>query len=56
MNELAKAFFNKSIEFSSEEEWRIVKKGEEGKEQIENAIVAVYLGANYRLLSDNNRE
>ena len=52
--ELVKAFFNKSIEYASEDEWRIVKNGK-GETKLDNAIVGVYLGTNYRHLNKKCR-
>lgn len=56
MKEMAKAFFNKSKEYSSEEEWRIVKGSEGGRIDLNDAVEAVYLGTNYRKLDNDDRE
>lgn len=52
--ELVKAFFNKSTEYASEDEWRIIKN-EGGRTYLDNAIVGVYLGTNYRHLDMENQ-
>lgn len=51
MRELVKAFFDKSSEYKSEEEWRIVETNK-GKVHLSDCIRGVYLGTNYRILKE----
>lgn len=45
--ELVRAFFNKSSEYKSEQEWRVVRK-DGGKVKLSNCIRGIYIGTNYR--------